>query len=85
MRQKDYLELAKCFQYKFIKKGEQIRRALTEDDKVYFIFEGKVACSLPEDSTVLDPAKYTHKISAAQIVKPSITPLRKDIGRATTI
>lgn len=52
MRQKDYLELAKCIKYKYFKKGEAIRRALTEDDKVYFIFEGAVACAIPDDTTV---------------------------------
>ena len=43
----DALDFCRCLKYKYFEKGEAIRRAMTETDKLYFILEGKVVCSFP--------------------------------------
>ena len=65
--------------YKYFKKGEAIRRALTEDDKVYFIFEGSVSCAIPDDTTVYNPSTKG-KIIRDTTPKPEITVIKNQGG-----
>lgn len=42
--------IAKRLKYKFLPKGEKVRKALDKSTKMMYIMAGKVVCSLPQES-----------------------------------
>lgn len=44
------LIIAKRLKYKYVPKGETVRKALDKNTKLMYIMAGKVVCSLPQAS-----------------------------------
>jgi len=47
MTDDEALLIAKKLKYRYVPKGEAIRRALDKSTQLYYIMAGKVVCSLP--------------------------------------
>ena len=47
MTDEEALYIARKLKYKYVPKGQALRKALSKSSRLYYIVKGKVACSFP--------------------------------------